>query len=99
MIHELSTPNLEAFLHDFRCKLIHAVIHGPAYNMLDSTALVVGSTMLTDVLNAPISKLTMSKHVNLRQYFFDRRSLSNVSICLTEDQLGQGGNQDSEQSK
>lgn len=82
MIHELRAANLEAFFHNLRCELIHAVIHSPAKNMLNSTALVVGSTVLADVLNAPIPELTMSEYINLRQYFFNCRSLQYVSTCI-----------------
>lgn len=82
MIHELCAANLEAFFHNLRCKLIHAVIHSPAKNMLNSSALVVGSTVLADVLNAPIPELTMSKYIDLRQYFFDCRSLQKIGISI-----------------
>lgn len=33
--------------------------------MLNGTASVVRSTVLTDMLNAPVSELTMSKHIDL----------------------------------
>lgn len=66
MLHELGTANLEALFHNFGRKLIHTVVHSPANDMLDSTALVMGSTMLANVLDAPIPKLTMSKNINFR---------------------------------
>lgn len=31
--------------------------------------------MLTDVLNAPISELTMGEHIDLCYYFFNSRTL------------------------
>lgn len=31
--------------------------------------------MLTDVLNAPVSELTMGEHIDLCQYFFNSRTL------------------------
>jgi hypothetical protein len=79
-IHELRTSDLEAFFHDLRCKLIHAVINSPVENMLHSTALVMRSTVLTDVLDAPISELPMSEYINLCQHFFNCRSLLIISI-------------------
>lgn len=44
-------------------------------NMLNCTALVVGSAMLTDVLDAPVAELAMGKQIDLRQDLFDSRSL------------------------
>ena len=75
MIHKLSAANLETFFHNLRCELIHAVIHSPVKNMLNSAAFVVGSTMLADVLNTPVPELTMSKYIDLCQYFLNRWSL------------------------
>lgn len=48
-------------------------------DMLDCTAFVVGSTMLTDVLDAPVAELTASEHINFCYHFFNCWSLFAVS--------------------
>jgi hypothetical protein len=82
MIHKLGAANLETFFHNLRCELIHAVIHSPAKNMLNGAALVVGSTVLADVLDAPVPELTMSKYIDLRQYFLDCWSLQVLLVLV-----------------
>ena len=64
-IQKFRAANLQAFFHDLRGKLIHAEIDGPEKDMLNSTALVMGGTVLANVLNAPISELAVGEHVNL----------------------------------
>lgn len=43
--------------------------------MLNSAASIVRSTMFANMLDTPISELTMSEHVNVGYHFFDGRSL------------------------
>jgi hypothetical protein len=52
-------------------------------NMLGSTAFVVRSAMFTNMLNAPVAKLTVSKCVHLSQNFFNGGSLLSVSTRST----------------
>ena len=65
-IKEFGPSYLQAFLNDFGGELIDAVVNRPMENMLNGTALIVGSTMLTDMLDTPIPKLAMGKGVNIR---------------------------------
>lgn len=51
--------------------------------MLDCTALVVGSAMLTDVLDAPVAELAMGKQIDLRQDLFDSRPLLQTLACFS----------------
>lgn len=48
-------------------------------DMLDCTTFVVGSAVLTDVLDAPVAELTVSEYINLCYNFFDCWSLFAVS--------------------
>jgi hypothetical protein len=43
--------------------------------VLDGTALVMRSSMFADMLNTPISKLTVGKEIDFRKNFFDGRTL------------------------
>lgn len=56
-------------------------------NMLDGTALVMGSAVLTDVLDAPISKLAMGKGVDMRQHLFDGWTLRGKLAMLRNIQV------------
>jgi hypothetical protein len=85
-VQELGAPDLQTFLDDFGCKLIHAVIHSMVEYMLNRTTLVVGSAMLTYVLDAPVAELAMSKQINLCQNFFNGRSLLRLLVCLSRYQ-------------
>lgn len=45
-------------------------------DMLNGTILVVRSTVLADVLDAPVSELTVGEDVNFGYHLFDGRTLS-----------------------
>lgn len=49
-------------------------------DVLDRATLVMGGTVLTDMLNAPVAELAMCEYVHFPQYFFNRRSLLDISI-------------------
>ncbi len=70
------STNLETFLNDFGGELISAIFGCVPDDVVDGSASVGRSTMLADMLNAPVSKLTVSNDVNVGKDFFDARSLS-----------------------
>jgi len=72
---KLNTSNLEAFLNNLRSELVHAVLRGVADDVVDSTSAICWSTMLTDVLNAPVAKLSMSNDVNAGKDLLDAWAL------------------------
>lgn len=72
---KLGSSNLETFLNDFGCKLIGTVLSCVPNDMIDSAASVRRSAMFTNMLNAPVSKLTVRHNVNVGKYFFNARSL------------------------
>jgi hypothetical protein len=43
--------------------------------MLDGAAFVMGGAVLANMLDTPISKLAVSKHINFCQYLFDSWTL------------------------
>lgn len=49
-------------------------------DVLDRATLVMGGTVLTDMLNAPVAELAMCEYIYFPQYFFNCRSLLDISI-------------------
>jgi hypothetical protein len=72
---EINAANLEALLNNLGCKLVHAVFRGIADDMVNGTAAVSWSTMLADVLDAPVAELAMSDNVNACKNLLDARAL------------------------
>lgn len=54
--------------------------------MLDGTAFVMRSTMLTDMLDAPIPKLAMGKEVDFCKHLFNSRAL-NENLATFHEQV------------
>jgi uncharacterized protein YunC (DUF1805 family) len=78
-IQKLAVANLEALLDHLGSILIGAVLGGEAKNVVDSTAAVSGSSMFTDVLDAPVSELTMGDDIDAGKDFVDTGALVMVS--------------------
>lgn len=74
-LEEVSATNLEAFLDDLRGELIHAVLGSIAEDMVNGAAPIRWCSMLADMLNAPVPKLTMSNNVDAIQDLDDARTL------------------------
>ena len=74
-LKELSTSDLEAFLDNLGSKLVHTVFGSIAENVIDSTATVSRCCVFADVLDTPITKLTVGNNVNAGEDFVDARTL------------------------
>jgi hypothetical protein len=74
-IHEFNTTDLKAFLHNLGSKLVDAVIVGILDNVVDDAALVGWGTVLTQMLDTPVTELTMSDEVDACNDFLNRGSL------------------------
>lgn len=72
---KFGTANFKTFLDNLRGKLIHRVLRGIPDDMVDGSASICRSTMLTDVLNTPVAKLTVGNNINVGQDFFNARTL------------------------
>lgn len=72
---ELRAANLQALLHDLGSKLVHAILRGIADHMIDSSTAISWSTMLADVLDAPIAELPVGNDINGLENLFDARTL------------------------
>jgi hypothetical protein len=78
-IQKLAVANLEALFDYLGSILIGTVLSGEAKNVVDSTAAVSGSSMFADVLDAPVSELTMGDDIDAGKYFVDTGALVMVS--------------------
>lgn len=76
---KIGTTNFETLFDNLRSELIHAVFSSITNDMVNGTATVGGSPVLTDVLNAPITKLTMGHDIDACEDFFDTGTLSKIS--------------------
>ena len=65
---ELGPADFQTLLDNLGGELIHAVLRSIADDMVNSTASVRGSTVLADVLDAPVAELAMSDNVNVGQH-------------------------------
>lgn len=74
-VKELIAANLEAFLNDFGGVLIHTVFGSKAEDMANSTATISWSTMLADVLDTPVAKLTVRDDINASKNLVDAGTL------------------------
>ena len=74
-IKELGSTNLQALLHNLGSKLVHAVFGGETDNVVNCPSAIRRVTMLADVLDAPVAKLTVSDDVNAGEDFVDARTL------------------------
>lgn len=78
-VEELATTNLQALLDDLGSVLIHAVLGSEAENVVDGAASISRSTMLANVLDAPVSELAVSDDIDASKDLIDTRSLQMVS--------------------
>ena len=72
---EVRSTYLQALLNDLGCELVHAILSGITKNVVDSAATVSGEPMLTDMLDAPVAKLSMGDNVDAMKHFVNARSL------------------------
>lgn len=87
---KLHSTNLETLLNYLGSELVHTVLRGVSDDMIDGAAAVGWSTMLADVLNAPVSELTMGDNVDAAKDFLNTWTLLKleyvirVSECVRE---------------
>jgi hypothetical protein len=72
---KFDTANLEAFFDNFGGKLIHAILRSKANDMVDSTAAISWSSVFTNVLDAPITELTVGDNIDACKNLFNARAL------------------------
>lgn len=72
---EFGATNLEALFNDLGSKLVHRVLRCVPNHMIDGTATVCRSTVLTNVLDTPIAELAVSHNVDVQKNFLDAGTL------------------------
>ena len=72
---EITTTDFKAFLHNLRGELVGTVLGGEAYDMVNGPAAIWRGTVLADMLDAPVSELSMCHNVDVSKDLFDARSL------------------------
>lgn len=72
---EVSATDFEALLYHFGGKLVGAVLSRVANDMVDGSATIRRAAVLTDVLNAPVSKLAMCDDVDVGENLFNAGAL------------------------
>ena len=85
---KLGTPNLETFLHHLGGKLVSAVLGCITDDMVNGSAAIRRSTVLADVLDAPVPKLPMSNDVDVGKDLFDAGPLSSVRPRTSRTETG-----------
>jgi hypothetical protein len=77
---KLDATYLQALLHYFRRKLVHAVFRGISNDMINGTTAISRSAMLANMLDAPVSKLAVSDNINAGKYLFDTGTLAKLLV-------------------
>jgi hypothetical protein len=85
---ELGTPNLETLLHHLGGKLVSAVLGCITDDMVNGPAAIRRSTVLADVLDAPVPELPVSNDVDVGKDLFDAGPLSSVSPRTSRTGMG-----------
>ena len=85
-IKKLNATNLEALLDDLGGILVDAVAISVDENVVNDPTLVGRSTVLAQVLDAPITELAMGNEINVRDDFFNSGTLL-IFYAVLEDVL------------
>lgn len=75
---ELGATNLETLLHHLGCKLVHAILGGIADDMINGSASVSGGPMLADMLDTPVSELSVGDNIDVCKDLLDAGTLKNA---------------------
>lgn len=76
---EVSATNLEALLYHFGRKLVGAVLGCVSDDVVDGSAAIRRTAMLTNVLNTPVSELAVGDNVDVGENLFNAGALSDQS--------------------
>lgn len=86
---KLGATDLEALLDNLGSKLIHRILSSVSNDMVNGTAPVRRSSVLADVLDAPVAELTVGDDIDVGKDLFNAVALGkSVSITSSQDILG-----------
>lgn len=83
-VEEVWATNLEALFDDLGSKLVHTVLCSVAKHVINSTIAIGKSAMLADVLDAPVTELTVSDHINTGEDLVDAGTLVVIDAVLED---------------
>lgn len=83
-IEEVAATDLQALLDDLRRELVHAVLGREVDDMVDGAGTIRDGTMLADVLDAPVTELTVGDDVDARHDFVDAWALVLLQAILKD---------------
>ena len=83
-LQEVRTTNLQTFLDDLGCKLVHAILCGIAEHVVYGTATISRKAMLADVLDAPVAELAMRDNVDAVEDLVDAGTLVLLEAILED---------------
>jgi hypothetical protein len=72
---EVNSTNFETLFNNLGGKLIHTILGSIANNVINCPATIGRSAVLAYMLNAPITKLSMSNDINACENFFNTWAL------------------------
>lgn len=72
---KLGATNLETLLDNLRSELVHGILSSVSNNMINGTAPVSRSSVLTNMLDAPVSELTVGDDVNIGEDLLNTMAL------------------------
>jgi hypothetical protein len=75
---EFISSNLQTLLNYLGSKLIRTVLSSVSNDVINGPAAVCRSSVLTNVLDAPVAELTVGDNVNVCQDLFNARALDNT---------------------
>ena len=82
---ELHSTDLETLLNYLGSELVHAILRSVPDDMVDGAAAISWSTVLADVLNTPVSELSVSNDIDAAKDFLNAWTLSKVRIYLGDE--------------
>lgn len=83
-VKEVGAADLQTLLNNFGGKLVHAVLCGETQDVVDSTVAVRKSTVLADVLDAPVAELAVSDDINTGKDLADTRTFVLIETVLED---------------
>lgn len=72
---KLGATNLETLLDNLGSELVHGILSSVSNNMINGTAPVSRSSVLTNMLDAPVSELTVGDDIDIGEDLLDTMAL------------------------
>jgi hypothetical protein len=77
---EVDTSNFETLLDNLGSELIHAILGSVTNDMINGSTTICRSSMFADMLDAPVTELSMSNNVSARKDLFNAWTLPRILV-------------------